>query len=521
MPAFSSPTDCTPWVIGGLWPAELATVTDETAPLAGYLEKDLQRIVSNANKQLGMVKRAGLTEKGRKAAETRIVEDARARAVRRVESTMRQLDLMKTQLRARRRSVPAASRDGGVDLDKTQIIPAIPPAQPSAAGRVLEETQFIPVVGARPETAEPADDRTDVIAAVEPAPDESTTVEQTITGISGGDATRDASAGRHRAPSRAETKEVSIPVEPEPQHQPPPEPEPRPEPEPEPVTAAEPVVAVPAEDHDEAGADEGWHWIGADAGVPAVSEPEDEPEPAPEFESEPEPEPELAAVAEPEPRSAPADTETETERLHRLLAFVVRQEPKLNWAVADLADGTTVVVTDLAHGWIPPGIELPEGVRLLPPGRRAGRASALVDDARLTATYTPGDPVGRPGDVGPTQLSETARELPAVEDLGWELSRRTHWRDGLPRLVHTLAKAASARTGVVQEEAELLRVHLDTARYQLLSQYPDIDSALLLNCLLLAATDSSVAGDAVSANYHLAWFQKLDEPPASRWTADT
>lgn len=88
-------------------------------------------------------------------------------------------------------------------------------------------------------------------------------------------------------------------------------------------------------------------------------------------------------------------------------------------------------------------------------------------------------------------------------------------------MVHTLAKAASAGTGVVEEEADLLRVHLDTARYQLLSQYPDVDSALLLNCLLLAATDSSVAGDAVSANYHLAWFQKLDEPPTSRWAADT
>ena len=96
----------------------------------------------------------------------------------------------------------------------------------------------------------------------------------------------------------------------------------------------------------------------------------------------------------------------------------------------------------------------------------------------------------------------------------------THWRDGLPRLVHTLAKAATAGTGVVEEEADLLRVHLDTARYQLLSQYPDVESALLLNCLLLAATESIVAGDTISANYHLAWFQKLDEPPASQWTTD-
>ena len=134
------------------------------------------------------------------------------------------------------------------------------------------------------------------------------------------------------------------------------------------------------------------------------------------------------------------------------------------------------------------------------------------------ATYTPGDFMGRPADFAATESSLQPRELPAVDDLGWELGRATHWRDGLPRLVHTLAKAAAAGTGVVEEEVDLLRVHLDTARYQLLIQYPDVGSALLLNCLLLAATESLVTGHSISANYHLAWFQKLDEPPASQWT---
>ena len=73
----------------------------------------------------------------------------------------------------------------------------------------------------------------------------------------------------------------------------------------------------------------------------------------------------------------------------------------------------------------------------------------------------------------------------------------------------------------VEEEADLLRVHLDTARYQVLTQYPDVEPALLLNCLLLAATESSVAGDPISANYHFAWFLKLDEPPVSQWRAES
>jgi hypothetical protein len=81
-----------------------------------------------------------------------------------------------------------------------------------------------------------------------------------------------------------------------------------------------------------------------------------------------------------------------------------------------------------------------------------------------------------------------------------------------------LAKAAAAGTGVVEEEVDVLRVHLDTARYQLLIQYPDVGPALLLNCLLLAATKSLVSGDSISANYHLAWFRKLDEPPPSQWS---
>jgi hypothetical protein len=76
-------------------------------------------------------------------------------------------------------------------------------------------------------------------------------------------------------------------------------------------------------------------------------------------------------------------------------------------------------------------------------------------------------------------------------------------------MVHTLAKAAAAGTGVAEEEIDLLRVHLDTARYQVLTQYPQVNPALLLNCLLLAATEAAVTGDPISTNYHLAWFQKL------------
>lgn len=64
---------------------------------------------------------------------------------------------------------------------------------------------------------------------------------------------------------------------------------------------------------------------------------------------------------------------------------------------------------------------------------------------------------------------------------------------------------------VTGDEADLLRVHLDTARSQVLAQYPKIDTALLLNCMLLAATEAFVVGDPVSANYHFSWFQELGD----------
>ncbi|PQM49721.1 hypothetical protein C1Y40_00049 [Mycobacterium talmoniae] len=79
--------------------------------------------------------------------------------------------------------------------------------------------------------------------------------------------------------------------------------------------------------------------------------------------------------------------------------------------------------------------------------------------------------------------------------------------------MHTVADAAAAGTDVVDAEMDLLRVHLDTARYQLLTQYPEADAALLLNCLLLAATEGLAAGDTVSANYHFSWFQVLNGLP--------
>jgi hypothetical protein len=407
IPAFSSPVDCTPWVTGGLWPAELSTATDETATLAEYLKDDLRRITRSANDELRTIKLAGMPDFTRQAEEARVIDEARERAERRVESTMRQLHAVQAEAPVEHERPQDAESLNGADLEKTPVIPAA----------------------------------TDVAAAeaVEGEPDETPVSAPPASEVVAEDDQVDAAEGRHRA-SAADNADAAEAIPP-------------------PGPAEVPVVPV----------------------VPAA------------------------------PVTA-APRESDDERLRRLLAFVVHQEPRLSWAIGDRSDGTTLLVTDFAHGWIPPGIAIPEGVRLLEPERRTGKVSALLGETTRAATYAPGDSLGRLDDFAVTKASAQPREVPAVDDLGWELSQATHWRDGLPRMVHTLARAAAAGTGVVEDEIDLLRVHLDTARYQLLIQYPNVDPALFLNCLLLAATEGAVTGDSVAANYHLAWFQKLNAP---------
>ncbi|QLL07502.1 DUF5631 domain-containing protein [Mycobacterium vicinigordonae] len=372
VPTFSGPPDCTPWVIGELWPAELSRTSPETASLATYLKADLQRIADTANVDLRSMGHAGMTFAERRAAEARLIGEARALAQRRVESTLRQLRGVSGHAFTDRQPSGEA---GHTDIDKTQVIPAV--------------------------RDEPADEIDTASTRVLPS-------------------VRD-----------------------------------------------RPVPSAPAQ-----------------------------PEAPPQA-----------------PESAEADRVTDHEhRLHALLAYVARQEPRLGWAVGERADGTTVLVTDLAHGWIPPGIAVPEGVRLLEPDRRTGRAAELLGTTTRALTYAPGDPSKLSSDVPATPESLQPFQLPPVDDLGWELGAATHWRDGLPRLVNTLAKAAAAGTDLVDQEVDLLRVHLDTARYQLLAHYPEPDPAQLLNCMLLAATERSVAGDTISANYHFAWFRKLTGP---------
>jgi hypothetical protein len=445
----------------------------------------LQRIVNSANEELKSIRCAGLIDSTRQAEEARVINDARAFAVRRVESTVRHLHNMKSKLPTEYRPV-----NGAVDTDKTtrfKLAPPQPePTPPTDVPALAAPEQDLQPAHAveQPDSWEPGPLEDWDLPVAEPAELETVELDTAEAEI----AEPEESQPKHALES-ADTEVLEelasllqeitplteAPVEPAPRQQPvaklyePPAVE---------LLAVEPPSPVPAANHAEPGIDD----TEATRHLPVV-------EPA----------------------------ESERERLERLLKFVARQEPGLRWAVGAREDGTTLLVTDLAHGWIPPGITLPADVRLLQPGRRTGTAAALLGQTTLSAKYAPGDPLGWATGYEGTDTSRQPRELPEVDDLGWVLGEATHWRDGLPRLVNTLAKAGAAGTGIVEAEIDILRVYLDTSRYQLLAQYPDVDSGLLLNCLLLAATEGIATKNQVHANYHFAWFQLLSAPPASGW----
>ncbi|MDT5115349.1 MAG: hypothetical protein QOE30_1088, partial [Mycobacterium sp.] len=214
----------------------------------------------------------------------------------------------------------------------------------------------------------------------------------------------------------------------------------------------------------------------------------------------------VAATATGAIAGAASANATERARLERLVAAVARQQPRLAWAAGNRPDETTVLTTDLASGWIPPGIELPAAVTLLSPERRRGDLETLLGEVTVATGYTPIHYV--PEEDEPIPTSPRPRHLADIDDLGWELNQATQWRDGLPRLAHTLAKAASSGTGVLDREVDLLQTHLREVSTRVLDSYPEqVDFHDIGNWQLLAAIDALVAGDKPAATYHFAWFQ--------------
>lgn len=194
------------------------------------------------------------------------------------------------------------------------------------------------------------------------------------------------------------------------------------------------------------------------------------------------------------------------------VAALALQEPRLRWAAGlDDVDGQVLVVTDLAGGWLPGHVRPPAGVRLVEPSADVTAGGGLSLDMLLGKTafradYVPGGPVRDPR----VELSDWPRKLEPVADVRWELRQAADWRDGLPRLAHTMAKAWATGNGVRPIEIDTLRDFISHTRGEVLRSYPGaVHPHTVGNWMLAAAIDAFNNGESLLGTYHFSWFRAL------------
>lgn len=210
----------------------------------------------------------------------------------------------------------------------------------------------------------------------------------------------------------------------------------------------------------------------------------------------------------------------EQQRLQRLVDAVARQEPRLSWAAGLRDDGTTtLLVTDLAGGWIPPHVRLPAHISLLEPATRRHDANVvdLLGAITVAAAHHANTYVGEPGPEEPVLSGDRpARSAaPEVDELGPTLVDAVRRRDGLPRIAQAVAAPAVRKTGVLESESELLRECVTEIQHSVLAAYPNHDPAAVGDWMLLAAIEALIDDHEYLANYHLAWFDAISHRSGS------
>nr|WP_225526717.1 DUF5631 domain-containing protein [Mycobacterium avium] len=210
----------------------------------------------------------------------------------------------------------------------------------------------------------------------------------------------------------------------------------------------------------------------------------------------------------------------EQQRLQRLVDAVARQEPRLSWAAGLRDDGTTtLLVTDLASGWIPPHVRLPAHVTLLEPSARRHDANVvdLLGVVTVAAAHHANTYVAEPDSDEPTLSGDRpARSAaPQVDELGPTLVDAVRRRDGLPRIAQAVAAPAVRKTGVLESEIRMLRECTTEIQHAVLTAYPHHDPAAVGDWMLLAAIQALIDGHEYLAHYHLAWFQAINHSAGS------
>lgn len=209
----------------------------------------------------------------------------------------------------------------------------------------------------------------------------------------------------------------------------------------------------------------------------------------------------------------------EQQRLQRLVDAVARQEPRVSWAAGLRDDGTTLLATDLASGWIPPHVRLPAHVTLLEPTTRRHDANVvdLLGAITVAAAHHANTYVAEPGSDEPALNGDRpARSAaPQVDELGPTLVEAVRRRDGLPRIAQAVAAPAVRKTGVLESEIEMLCECVADIQHSVLAAYPHHDPAAVGDWMLLAAIEALIDGHEYLTNYHLAWFDAISRRSGS------
>jgi hypothetical protein len=203
-----------------------------------------------------------------------------------------------------------------------------------------------------------------------------------------------------------------------------------------------------------------------------------------------------------------AAASVEQRRCDDVVEAVARQEPRLRWAAGTRADGSTVLVTDLAGGWIPPGIGIPADVTLPDPGSFTPGQTLreLLGKNDFEAEFTPGEQLGDAA----IDLSDSPRHVEPMPQLAGDLREAAEWRNHLPVIAHTLARSWALGGGARPMEIDELHNALDAQRSVVLESYRDgsVDMHAAGNWMLLAAIDAVHAGRPDLAAYHFRWFDR-------------
>lgn len=443
-------SDCTALVLDGVWPYELAQPRDETAQIAHYLDRDLREIVERTNEQLASLVQLNLAPAEHRAAEERFIRVAKAMAVLRAESTVRQL--------------------GGRSILGTPGMPTLtsPPVQPGGPER---ENEIITEVSAE------VIDTTTVARAREGEPghaqmparhyraeDPAVTLDGRGRGIvvdQGSDP-----LGRHRGPNTAPSGSVGGDRSGARAF------------EPSPTDYVAPERLAHNGVGDQHGSRPPGHGQGSVNGHPLSTR-----MPAQPMALEP-------AVS-----------------LQQMVGSLARQQPGVQWLVAERGDGSVVAVCDVLSGWIPAGIVLPVGVTVLTPEKRSGPMEDWVGPVTRSARYGPGNRIERRSRVA-VAGDEAFSVVDVDDELGVRIGEATN-RPGLPRITHTVARAADGGGGVLAAELDVLNVHMETALQMVLGEYPGVNADEVVSCMLMGAAAAIAERRVRLAAYHFGWYEAI------------